>query len=94
MLTPLLRILATAILTLSIPAYADPVVMTPLSVAIQSQPDDRLAAFVDASLADVAVVLQNHAILTTSQSAQTLADPVVFFRCRIRCGQCPDLCIA
>lgn len=78
MLTPLLRILATAILTLSIPAYADPVVMTPLSVAIQSQPDDRLAAFVDASLADVAVVLQNHAILTTSQSAQTLADPVVF----------------
>ena len=68
MLTPLLRILATAILTLSIPAYADPVVMTPLSVAIQSQPDDRLAAFVDASLSDVAVVLQNHAILTTSQS--------------------------
>ena len=59
-------------------ALADPVVMAPMTVAVQSQSDERLNSFIEQSLADAAVIYHEHAVLSSRHSAAEVADPALF----------------
>lgn len=88
-LTNPLRIFAAVFFSLSCIVRAEPVVMPPLSILLQTQPDERLRDFIDASLNDVALVLQDHAVLTTTKPAGSFTDSAVFSNARFIIASAP-----
>ncbi len=72
------RLIAIGTFVVSASIHADPVVMAPMTVAVQSQSDERLEFFIAQSLTDSAVIYQEHAVLSSKHSAGEIADPALF----------------
>ncbi len=78
LISSLRRFIAIGIFLVSSVAHADPLVMAPMTVAVQAQSDDRLEYFIERSLTDAAVIYQEHAVLSSKHSEAEIADPALF----------------
>lgn len=72
------RLLVAVLCSLTASASAESLASAPIGIAVQTQSNPRLDAFIEKTLDDIALILEDRAILVERHRLTDLSDPAVF----------------